>query len=179
MIVAFNDYLENTAVWTADTTDLTDADKWYGHDEGLHPWLYWDITVGNINILKGLPACKILNDKTGKALDALDRHNGEKPYVWDDVNSASQRWQIVDTGGGFCKILNNYTGQALDAKGASLSMYTDADAATQQWKIVDIGGGLYKIVNTSDGKVLDSVKGSTPSISNDTGAASQKWKIIR
>lgn len=53
MIVTFNDYLENTAVWTADTTDLTDADKWYGHDGQLHPSMYWDMTVSNINALRG------------------------------------------------------------------------------------------------------------------------------
>ncbi|HEX7411825.1 MAG TPA: hypothetical protein VF298_06760 [Bacteroidales bacterium] len=40
MIVTFNDYLENTAVWTANTTNLTDADKWYGHDGQSHPWMY-------------------------------------------------------------------------------------------------------------------------------------------
>lgn len=54
MIVAFNDYLENTAVWTADTTDLTDADKWYDRGKQLHPSMYWDITVENIKALRGM-----------------------------------------------------------------------------------------------------------------------------
>ena len=53
MIVAFNDYWENTAVWTADTTDLTDADKWEGHDGQLHPSMYWDMTVEKIAKLRG------------------------------------------------------------------------------------------------------------------------------
>jgi len=52
MIVAFNDYLENTAVWTADTTHLTDADQWIGHDGQPHPSMYWDLTVRNIQALK-------------------------------------------------------------------------------------------------------------------------------
>ncbi|MHB0998448.1 MAG: RICIN domain-containing protein [Armatimonadota bacterium] len=186
MIVAFNDYLENTGVWTADTKNLTDADIWYGHDEELHPWMYWDMTVGNINTLRGTPSGKIVNSSTGKVLDALDRHNGEKPYIWDDVNAASQQWQIADIGSGLCKIVNNYTGQVLDAgqyaKGKNLYMYTDTGAASQQWKIVDLEDGLSKIVNTSTGQVLDSrkkTKGSAPYMSDDAGAASQKWQINR
>ena len=186
MITAFNDYLENTAVWTADTSNLIDADKWYGHDEQLHPWMYWDITVGSINLLRGTASCKVTNSSSGKVLDALDRHNGDKPYIWDDVDAASQQWQIVDIGGGLCKIVNNYTGQALDAgqqiKGADLYMYTDAGTLSQRWKIVDIGGGLSKIVNVGTGQVLDSrkkTKGAAPSMSDDTGAASQRWLIDR
>ncbi len=35
MIATFNDYLENTAVWTADTSDVTDADKWMDHNNQL------------------------------------------------------------------------------------------------------------------------------------------------
>jgi hypothetical protein len=54
MVVTFNDYLENTAVWTADTSNLTDADKWYGHDGQQHPSMYWDLTVANIRALRGV-----------------------------------------------------------------------------------------------------------------------------
>ena len=52
MIVAFNDYLENTAVWTADTERLTDADKWVGPDGSPAPSMYWDITVEYIKKLR-------------------------------------------------------------------------------------------------------------------------------
>lgn len=186
MIVTFNDYLENTAAWTADTASLIDADKWYGHDEQLHPWMYWDMTVGNINTLRGVASRKIINSGTGKVLDALDRHSGDAPYVWDDVSAASQQWQTVDIGGGLCKIVNSYTGQVLDAgqhsKGTTPYMYSDVGAASQQWRIVDIGCGLSKIVNVSTGQVLDSGKktnGAAPSMSRDTGAANQKWQASR
>lgn len=53
MIVAFNDYLENTAVWTADTAALTDADKWTEADGTPNPSMYWDITVEKIKALRG------------------------------------------------------------------------------------------------------------------------------
>ncbi|MHB9033306.1 MAG: hypothetical protein ACYC6L_09690 [Anaerolineae bacterium] len=54
MVVTFNDYLENTAVWTADTSMLTDADSWVNHNGELQPSLYWDLTVMNIRKLRGL-----------------------------------------------------------------------------------------------------------------------------
>lgn len=44
MIASFNDYWENTAVWTADTTNLTDADKWEDKDGQPNPSMYWDMT---------------------------------------------------------------------------------------------------------------------------------------
>lgn len=53
MIVTFNDYLENTAVWTADTTRLTDADPWCEADGTPNPAMYWDITVEKIRELRG------------------------------------------------------------------------------------------------------------------------------
>lgn len=52
MIVTFNDYLENTAVWTADTTNLTDAERWENPDGELNPSLYWNITVEKIAALR-------------------------------------------------------------------------------------------------------------------------------
>ena len=52
MIVTFNDYLENTAVWTADITNLTDAEKWEDPDGALNPSLYWNITVEKIAALR-------------------------------------------------------------------------------------------------------------------------------
>lgn len=52
MIVTFNDYLENTAVWTADTRNLTDAEKWEDADGDLNPNLYWNITVEKIAALR-------------------------------------------------------------------------------------------------------------------------------
>ena len=44
MIASFNDYWENCAVWTADTANLTDADKWQDHSGELNPSMYWDMT---------------------------------------------------------------------------------------------------------------------------------------
>lgn len=57
MIGAFNDYSEDSAVWTADTSiDYPKArlpiERWSGHDGQLHPSMYWDYTVGIIRTLR-------------------------------------------------------------------------------------------------------------------------------
>ncbi len=64
MIVAFNDYLENTAVWTADTTNLTDADRWEDKTGVLKPDLYWELTVEKIRALRGLATPVANQDET-------------------------------------------------------------------------------------------------------------------
>lgn len=57
MIGAFNDYTEDSAVWTADTSvDYPKArlpiERWEGKDGKLHPSMYWDYTVGIIRTLR-------------------------------------------------------------------------------------------------------------------------------
>jgi len=57
MIGAFNDYTEDSAVWTADTSvnypkTRLPIEPWRGHDGQLHPSMYWDYTVGIIRTLR-------------------------------------------------------------------------------------------------------------------------------
>ena len=57
MIGAFNDYTEDSAVWTADTSvdypkSRLPIERWQGHDVQLHPSMYWDYTVGIIRTLR-------------------------------------------------------------------------------------------------------------------------------
>ena len=57
MIGAFNDYTEDSAIWTADTSiDYPKArlpiERWQGHDGRLHPSMYWDYTVAIIRTLR-------------------------------------------------------------------------------------------------------------------------------
>ena len=52
MVVTFNDYWENTAVWTADTESLTDADKWHEKDGRPNPSMYWDMTKEYIHRMR-------------------------------------------------------------------------------------------------------------------------------
>ena len=53
MIASFNDYWENTAVWTSDTENLTDADKWRDQNGEPNPSMYWDMTKHYIEKLRG------------------------------------------------------------------------------------------------------------------------------
>ena len=53
LIQSFNDYLEESAVWTTDTSGLDDTqEKWTKSDGKLSPSLYWDITVESIARLR-------------------------------------------------------------------------------------------------------------------------------
>ncbi len=57
MIGAFNDYTEDSAVWTADTSidypkTRLPIERWQGHDGQLHPSMYWDYTVRIIRTLR-------------------------------------------------------------------------------------------------------------------------------
>jgi hypothetical protein len=53
MIQAFNDYLEESAVWTTDTQNLcANQEKWTDHDRRPAPSLYWDLTKQYIAKLK-------------------------------------------------------------------------------------------------------------------------------
>jgi len=57
MIGAFNDYTEDSAVWTADTsTDYPKSrlpiERWQGQDGKLHPSMYWDFTVKIVRTLR-------------------------------------------------------------------------------------------------------------------------------
>lgn len=57
MIGAFNDYTEDCAVWTADTSveypkTRLPIEQWRGHDGELHPSMYWDYTVEIIRTLR-------------------------------------------------------------------------------------------------------------------------------
>ena len=57
MIGAFNDYTEDSAIWTADSSidypkTRLPIERWQGHDGRLHPSMYWDYTVGIIRTLR-------------------------------------------------------------------------------------------------------------------------------
>ena len=57
MIQAFNDYLEESAVWITDTSKLDDTqEKWTTSDGKLSPSLYWDLTKEYIAKLRSQPA---------------------------------------------------------------------------------------------------------------------------
>lgn len=57
MIQAFNDYLEESAVWITDTTGLEPSqEKWTTIDGALTKTLYWELTKEYIAKLRAMPA---------------------------------------------------------------------------------------------------------------------------
>jgi hypothetical protein len=74
MIGAFNDYTEDSAVWTADTSvdypkTRLPIERWRGHDGQLHPSMYWDYTVGIIRTLRDGAPKPIMEGSTQAGAD--------------------------------------------------------------------------------------------------------------
>lgn len=69
MIQAFNDYNEDSAIWTADTSavDPNHTEAWRGDDGALHPSQYWDATVAAIASLRGRETPDLAVGATGRA----------------------------------------------------------------------------------------------------------------
>jgi len=80
MIGAFNDYTEDSAVWTADTSvdypkSRLPIERWQGHDGQLHPSMYWDYTVGIIRTLRHGTPKPIMAGSTPASGGAADRRH--------------------------------------------------------------------------------------------------------
>ncbi len=132
---------------------------------------------------------------TGKALDNYENSSPEITYVWDDVASRDQRWEICQTDSQYCYIKNIETGRALTAteneNGSSITATNYEGLDIQKWKIVDCGkaelsasviepGHNYKIINRYTGDVLDNWNLENGSICYSyiwTGVNNQKWKV--
>jgi hypothetical protein len=62
LLASFNEYIEENAVWTADTTfldtyrDHADEQWTSAIDQSLHASMYWDLTAANIEWLRGVTA---------------------------------------------------------------------------------------------------------------------------
>jgi hypothetical protein len=67
MIQAFNDYLEESAVWITDTSKLDDTqEKWTTSGGRLSPSLYWDLTKEYITNLRSQPVTSPLHEGRGR-----------------------------------------------------------------------------------------------------------------
>jgi hypothetical protein len=200
LIASFNEYIEDNAVWTADTTYLDPTiltatypdqpprgEQWQSSTGGsLLPWLYWDLTVSNVYVLRGNAPYKYrtINANTGELLDAYQLTDGQNPYMWEDVAAASQPWEIVYTGSGSNKFVNHSTGKRLDAyqitDGANPFVYSDLTRSSQFWRIDYAGSGWNRVVNDGSFQVLDAYQkfdGDYPYIWPDVDAESQHWRL--
>lgn len=103
------------------------------------------------------------------------------------VNTAADKWQFIDVGGGRYEIKNANSGKALAASssgsGAAIVQTTYKGNGLDQWVVTDVAGNVTKIVNRASGMVLEVPGASTAdNVELDqngyTGAASQRFAIV-
>ncbi|WP_117207976.1 glycosyl hydrolase family 95 catalytic domain-containing protein [Allorhizocola rhizosphaerae] len=132
---------------------------------------------------------RLVNRNSGKVIGVSGGSTADAAAIVQqtDTGAASQRWQVVDLGGGYVKLLNRNSGKALDVNGASTAngatviQWTDHGGANQQWQLVT-SGGYTKLVNRNSGKVLDVSGASTADGTaviqwTDNGGANQQWTL--
>jgi hypothetical protein len=94
----------------------------------------------------------------------------------------SEKWQLVDLGGGYYWFKNVNSAKAAVVQSASTangaaviqSSYTSATPLNDEWYLDDLGGGYYRFVNRTSGKVMDVSGGSIAS-----GAVVDQWRWVQ
>ena len=92
-------------------------------------------------------ALKLVNKASGKVLDVMEEgtDNGTRAQTWEDVNGATQKWQLVKVTATYSKLVNVNAGKVLDIAdmsdedGAPAQLWEDVDGDGQQWKLVAAG----------------------------------------
>ncbi|MBG8552149.1 RICIN domain-containing protein [Hymenobacter guriensis] len=121
---------------------------------------------------------EISSKNGGKALEVSNNSqvNGGRVQQWTWVAAASQKWKLVDAGGGYVRIVNLNSNKSLDiagpstADGAKAHQWDWLSQDSQYWKIESNGDGTYRLINKFSGKALDVENGSTAD-----GAAAHQW----
>jgi len=121
---------------------------------------------------------EISSKNGGKAMEvsANSTANGGRVQQWNWVGAASQKWKLVDAGGGYVRIVNLNSNKSLDiagpstADGAMIHQWDWLSQDSQYWQIVANGDGTYRIVSKYSGKVLD-----VENVSTADGAAIHQW----
>ncbi|HEX8627424.1 MAG TPA: RICIN domain-containing protein, partial [Catenuloplanes sp.] len=135
-------------------------------------------------------AVKLVNRRSGKVLAIAGGSTASAAALVQvtDTGAASQRWRVVELGGGYAKLVNqgstlvaDVTGKSL-VDGAAVIQYRDTGGTNQQWQVVTVAGYV-KLVNRNSGKVLEvsggsSAEGAAVVQWADTGATSQQWTLV-
>ncbi|MCW3464042.1 M57 family metalloprotease [Chitinophaga nivalis] len=121
---------------------------------------------------------KVINVKSGKALDVAGSATTDGPRIIQQTSSgsASQRWVFTYLGGSYYKMINVNSGKSTDVAGAylhdgaDLIQYTYGYALNQQWKIVANGDGTFTILSRNSNKAVEVYGGSV-----DDGGIIVQW----
>lgn len=134
----------------------------------------------------------LVNRGSGKALDVsgADTANGASVQQWTRSDSANQRFQFVDSGGGHYRLRAQHSGKVLDvynystADGAGIVQWSDLNGTNQQFRLADSPDGHVRLINRNSGKALEVQGGSTADGAKvvqyaDWGGANQQWQLVR
>ncbi|MET7437977.1 non-reducing end alpha-L-arabinofuranosidase family hydrolase [Streptomyces sp. NPDC005481] len=134
----------------------------------------------------------LVNRGSGKALDVSgsDTANGAPVQQWARADGTNQRFQFVDSGGGYYRLKAQHSGKVLDvynhstADGAAVVQWTDLNGANQQFRLADSADGYVRVINRNSGKAVEVQGGSTADGTKvvqyaDWGGANQQWQLVR
>lgn len=108
----------------------------------------------------------------------------------DNINSSSQRFEVMSAGDGYYYIVAEHSGKAIDVKGGSnvsgtaLQQYSlNKSVAAQKWCFIEAGDGYYylrsKLGTYMDVKSGSSANGTIIQARNLNESKAQKWKLIK
>lgn len=128
------------------------------------------MNVDSIQFTYGSPAYyKIINRYSSKAfsLAGTSTNDGVNIFQWSDNEYDTQKWQLVNVGGGCYAIINKYSGKSAEVlnastdDGANVQQRSYNGSENQKWELVDVDGSCFAIINKWSGKALEDYYWST------------------
>ncbi|WP_461071927.1 RICIN domain-containing protein [Streptomyces pseudoechinosporeus] len=134
----------------------------------------------------------LVNRGSGKALDVSGASiaDGAGISQWTRHDGANQRFQFVDSGGGYYRLKAQHSGKVLDvlshstADHADIVQWGDADSANQQFRLADSSDGHVRLINRNSGKAVEVQNASIADGAKvvqftDWGGTNQQWQLVR
>ncbi|WP_370880986.1 non-reducing end alpha-L-arabinofuranosidase family hydrolase [Streptomyces africanus] len=134
----------------------------------------------------------LVNRGSGKALDVSggSTADGAALSQWTRHDGANQRFQFVDSGGGYYRVKAQHSGKVLDvynfsgADHADIVQWGDAGGVNQQFRLADSADGYVRLINRNSGKAVEVQNASTDDGAKvvqftDWGGANQQWQLVR
>jgi hypothetical protein len=134
----------------------------------------------------------LVNRGSGKALDVSGGSTADEAAVhqWARHDGANQRFQFVDSGGGYYRLKAQHSGKVLDvsnystADHADIVQWSDANSVNQQFRLADSSDGYVRLINRNSGKAVEVQNASTADDAKvvrytDGGGANQQWQLVR
>jgi hypothetical protein len=111
----------------------------------------------------------LVNRGSGKALDVsgASTADGAGLSQWTRHDGANQRFQFVDSGGGYYRLKAQHSGKVLDISGYSVAdhadvvQWGDANGTNQQFRLADSSDGYVRLINRNSGKAVEVQNAST------------------